>query len=85
MQEEYDGPPDGVVRPEDLVQPEDFLPQRPMPHDARRLGLDRNTEQGALIALAASLDPAKPLHRAVAWILLVAFALPVLGAVAHIF
>ena len=44
--------------------------------DARRLGLDRNTEEGALLAFTGSLRPDKPLHRAGAWILLAAFGLP---------
>ncbi|HEX6515171.1 MAG TPA: hypothetical protein VF049_06335 [Nocardioidaceae bacterium] len=71
--EEYDGQPD-------LIRPEDLLPQRPLPADARRMGFDRNTEEGALIALAASLDPAKPSHRLFAWIMLLAIAAPfVLG------
>jgi hypothetical protein len=44
--------------------------------DARRLGLDRNTEEGALLAFTGSLRPDRPLHRVGAWILLVAFGLP---------
>lgn len=51
--------------------------------DARRLGLDRNTEEGALIAFTGSLRPDKPLHRVGAWVLLVAFGLPVLLALLH--
>lgn len=46
--------------------------------DARRLGLDRNTEEGALIAFSSSLRPGNPMHRAVAWVLLAAFGLPAL-------
>jgi hypothetical protein len=53
--------------------------------DARRLGLDRNTEEGALIAFTGSLRPDKPLHRVGAWILLAAFGLPVLFALLHDF
>jgi hypothetical protein len=53
-------------------------------HDARRLGLDRNTEEGALIAFSGALRPGNPVHRAVAWILLTAFGLPVLLALLHI-
>lgn len=49
-----------------------------MPDDARALGLDRNTEEGAWVSFAAALDPAKPLHKAIAWLLLCAFGLPVL-------
>ena len=44
--------------------------------DARRLGLDRNTEEGALLAFTGSLRPDRPLHRIGAWVLLVAFGLP---------
>ena len=44
--------------------------------DARRPGLDRNTEEGALLAFTGSLRPDRPLHRIGAWILLVAFGLP---------
>ena len=52
-------------------------------YDARRLGLDRNTEEGALLAFSSSLRPDRPTHRVVAWILLAAFALPVLFALLH--
>ena len=51
--------------------------------DARRIGLDRNTEEGALLAFSGSLRPDKPVHRVVAWVLLAAFGLPVLFAVLH--
>jgi hypothetical protein len=47
-----------------------------IPADARRMGFDRNTEQGALLALAGSLDPAKRGHKVVAWLLLVAVGVP---------
>ncbi len=62
----------------ELIRPEDFLAADPIPGDARRLGLDRNTEEGALIALAASLDPGKLSHKIIAWVLLLVFAAPVL-------
>jgi hypothetical protein len=52
-------------------------------HDARRLGLDRNTEEGALLAFSSALRPNKPTHRVVAWVLLAAFGLPVLFALVH--
>ena len=58
----------------------------PHPHgspDARRLGLDRNTEEGALLAFSGALRSDRPTHRAVAWVLLVAFALPALVALLH--
>lgn len=40
------------------------------------MGLTRNTEEGALLELATSLDAAKPSHRIVAWLVLLAFAAP---------
>jgi hypothetical protein len=52
--------------------------------DARRLGLDRNTEEGALLAFSGSLRPDKPMHRAVAWVLLGAFGLPALFLLLHL-
>jgi hypothetical protein len=45
--------------------------------DARRIGLDRNTEEGALLAFSGSLRPDRPLHRVVAWVLLLAIGFPV--------
>jgi hypothetical protein len=51
--------------------------------DARRLGLDRNTEEGALLAFSGALRPNKPTHRDVAWVLLAAFGLPALLALLH--
>jgi hypothetical protein len=68
---------------DDLVRPEDFLAADPIPADARRLGLDRNTEEGALLALAGALDPGKLSHRLVAWVLIIAFVAPLLLAVLH--
>jgi hypothetical protein len=52
--------------------------------DARRIGLDRNTEEGALIAFSSSLRANNPVHRAVAWILLAAFGFPALVALLHL-
>lgn len=52
--------------------------------DARRIGLDRNTEEGALIAFSSALRPDNAFHRAVAWILLAAFVVPVLSIVLHL-
>lgn len=60
------------------ITPEDFLAANPIPGDARRLGLDRNTEEGALIALAGSLDPAKVSHKIIAWVLLLVLIAPLL-------
>lgn len=71
-------PDPGDDGPVELISAEDFLGPDGLPREARRMGFDRNTEEGALIALAGSLDPRRPFHRVVAWVLLVAFALPVL-------
>ncbi|HEY6932800.1 MAG TPA: hypothetical protein VI452_05330 [Marmoricola sp.] len=71
------GDDSGAGAPE-LIEPEDFLPPNPFPVDAQRLGIDRWTgDNGALIALAASLDRAKPSHRVVAWLLLLVVLTPV--------
>ncbi len=51
--------------------------------DARRLGLDRNTEEGALLAFSGSLRADRTSHRIVAWVLLAAFGVPVLLALLH--
>ena len=57
-----------------------------VPDDARLLGLDRNTVEGSLVAMAGSLDGAKLKHKIVAWVLLVAFVGPtVLGLLADAF
>jgi hypothetical protein len=55
----------------------------PIPLDARTMGLDRNTEEGALVSMAGSLNPAKPAHRLVAWILLAVFCIPLLVTLLH--
>ena len=52
--------------------------------DARRIGLDRNTEEGALIAFSSALRPSNAAHRAVAWILIGTFGLPALLALLHL-
>ncbi|MGA8211854.1 MAG: hypothetical protein WB441_11250 [Nocardioidaceae bacterium] len=56
----------------ELVTPEDFAPPSPFPVDARRMGIDRWSDDAGMIAVAASLDPAKPWHRVVAWVMLLA-------------
>jgi hypothetical protein len=61
----------------ELIRPEDFLAEDPFPHDARRMGFDRYSDDGALIALAAALNPAKLSHKIVAWLMLVAVLTPV--------
>ena len=45
---------------------------------------DRNTEEGALVDFASSLQASNPVHRLVAWILLVAVGLPALLAALHL-
>jgi len=62
----------------ELIEPEDFLAPNPFPVDARRMGFDRYSDEGAMIALAASLDPAKITHRIVAWVMLIAVMTPLL-------
>ena len=57
-----------------------------IPDDARMLGLDRHTQEGALVSMAGSLNPSKLSHRIVAWFMLLAFIAPgLLGAVHNIF
>ncbi len=81
---EYDERPEDVgpdpwdEGPVELVMPEDFLAPSGIPVDARRMGLDRNTQEGAMIALVGSLKPSKRSHKIVAWLLLLAFAVPTL-------
>lgn len=68
----------------------DFLPPgyaynvQGVPEDARLMGFDRNTEEGAIIAMVGSLNPRKPSHRIVAWLILISFALPVSLSVLHL-
>jgi hypothetical protein len=52
--------------------------QHGIPRDAQQMGFDRNTEEGALIAMMGSLTSARPSHKVVAWVLLAAFSLPLL-------
>ncbi len=55
-----------------------------VPVDAQRMGLDRNTVEGSMLAMAGTLNGARWTHRVVAWLLLVVFVSPlvltVLGA-----
>jgi hypothetical protein len=67
----------------ELIRPEDFLASNPIPPDARHLGFDRNTEGGAIIALAASLDPSKLSHRLMAWVMIFTFVVPTLLVLAR--
>jgi hypothetical protein len=70
--------PDDDEAGAELIRPEEFLAADQIPGDARRLGLDRNTEEGALIALAASLDPGKVSHKIIAWVLLFVVTAPLM-------
>lgn len=65
----------------EFIEPEDFLndlARNPFPADARRLGFDRYSDEGAMIALAAALDPTKTSHRIVAWVMLLTVTTPLL-------
>lgn len=48
-----------------------------MPAEAQRIGLSHHVPDGALLDFAGRLDSTRPFHRAVAWVLLVVFAMPV--------
>lgn len=78
---EYDERDDAAYEEIDPIR--DFVGHHGVPGDARRMGLDRNTEEGAMIAMVAALDPAKRSHRLVAWLLLMAFVLPLLLGMAQ--
>jgi hypothetical protein len=70
--QEHDEPPEQIT-------PEDFLPANPFPPDAQRMGIDRWTgDGGCLIAVAASLNPAKMSHRIVAWVMLLVVTVPLI-------
>ena len=56
----------------ELIEPEDFLPGNPFPHDAQRMGIDRWSDDAGMIAIASSLDSRKLSHKIVAWVMLVA-------------
>jgi hypothetical protein len=62
------------------IPPDAIAEERPdtRPDEAKRMGLSRHTEQGAVLQFASSLDGAKPGHKMMAWILLITFAAPVL-------
>jgi hypothetical protein len=59
--------------------------QHGVPDDARAMGLDRNTEEGAMVAMAGSLNSAKLSHRVVAWAVLVSLIGPLLFGLLHQF
>jgi hypothetical protein len=72
LQDEQEGPGDPDDGELGLIEPEDFLPHHPFPLDAQRMGIDRWSDDAAMIAVAASLDPAKTSHRLIAWLMLLA-------------
>jgi len=49
-----------------------------IPEDAQRLGLDRNTIEGSMLAMAGTLSSSRASHRWVAWLLLVVLVTPAL-------
>jgi hypothetical protein len=55
-----------------------------MPADSRRMGLDRNTVEGAWLELASNLDRRKKSHLVVAIVLLAVFVLPLLTQLRYI-
>jgi len=65
--EDHDDPRDADV---ELIAPEDFLPRNPFPADAQRMGIDRWSDDAGMIAIAASLNPAKLSHKIFAWLML---------------
>jgi hypothetical protein len=54
-----------------------WFPGTRMPDEARRIGLSHHVPDGALLDFAGRLDSTRPFHRAVAWVMLVVFGLPV--------
>ena len=56
-----------------------------MPDDLRRIGLTRNTEEGAWIEFVSMLDRSKPSHVTIAWlILLTLFGIPLLMTITQL-
>ncbi|RLV49580.1 hypothetical protein D9V37_06555 [Nocardioides mangrovicus] len=64
----------------------DWGPHEPFgTEDAARIGLDRNTLEGAQLAFFSHLDPRKPSHKLVAWVaLLLLVGWPLLVTVMHL-
>jgi len=54
-----------------------WFPGHTMPSEARRIGLTHHVPDGALLDFAGRLDSSRPFHRAVAWVMLVVFGMPV--------
>jgi hypothetical protein len=55
-----------------------------MPEDAQRMGLDRNTQEGAMLSMAGSLNSGKLSHRIVAWALIAALTIPIMMTIWHV-
>ena len=68
----YDEPEHPDEHGVELIEPEDFLPGNPFPHDAQRMGIDRWSDDAGMIAIASSLDSRKLSHKIVAWVMLLA-------------
>ncbi|MGW6278247.1 hypothetical protein [Kribbella sp. NPDC055071] len=69
------------ARPAHFGIPPDALADErpdPRPEEAKRMGLSRHTEEGAVLYFASSLDRGNSRHRMIAWILLITFAAPAL-------
>ena len=64
--------------PRDDDEPQPWSPDGHIPTDARRMGLNANVPDGAMLEFAGALDGTKLSHRVVAWVLLAAFLTPVL-------
>jgi hypothetical protein len=54
-----------------------------LPEDAVRMGLDRNTQEGAMIGMAGSLNASKLSHRLVAWVILLSLTVPLVLTLMH--
>ena len=60
----------------ELIRSEDVQAANPFPLDAQRMGIDRWSDEAGMIAIAASLNPAKVSHKIVAWLMLLAVVVP---------
>ncbi len=56
-----------------------------LPEEHVRMGLTRNTVEGAWLEFASNLDPRRPFHVAVAWVALAIFVMPVLVTLVSLF
>lgn len=55
-----------------------------MPEDAQRMGLNRNTVEGAWLEFASLLDRRRTSHVVVAWLALAVFVMPLLLVLADL-